>query len=208
MEIFEHEINKILICPFATVKETHLVELNKVLGLYKGDLLDGLYSDWALQERERLQALYLNSLTYLLRFYGFHGAHEKAIAYGQQILDLDPLREEIHRELMRLYLQNGQRALAVRQYETCRSTLARELGLAPMDDTQILYRQIVNQVDRGNSPMNSSKQASIEQAFWQLNEAYQTLDLAKEQIQQALQWIAQYRQSSEKEFSERTNDKS
>ena len=207
VEIFEREINRILTCPFHTVKETHLVELNKVLGLYKGDLLEGLYSDWALLERERLRVLYLNSLIYLMQFYGFYGAHEKAIAHGQQILDVDPLREEIHRELMRLYLQNGQRALAVRQYETCRSTLAKELGIAPMDDTQILYRQIVNQTDRDNSSMNPSKPASLEQAFRQLKEARQTLELAKEQIQEALQSIARYTQSFEKGFSSRTNDR-
>ena len=197
VEIFEQGINKILILPFQTVKETHLVDLHKVLELYKGDLLEGVYSDWALRERERLRALYLKSLIYLLQFYGFHGAYEKAIAHGQQILDLDPLREEIHRELIRLYYQNGERALAVRQYEICRSVLAKELGISPLDDTQQLYQQIVRRTGDSDAPVISGNQIGIEEALRQLREANQAIELAQGQIQQALQLIVKLSDPSE-----------
>ena len=192
VELFEEGINRILIRPFQTVEENHLVELNKALGLYKGDLLEGLYNDWALRERERLRSLYLNSLIFLMQFYNYHGAYEKAIAYGQQILDLDPLREELHREMMRLYLANGQRALAVRQYEICRSTLANELGIPPMVDTQTLYTHIVTRVEEGGSPMISKEQIDFDQVLRQLREASQTIDLAKEQMQYAIQIITKF----------------
>jgi len=190
VEVFERGINKILIRPFQTVDQVHLADLNKVLELYKGDLLEGLYNDWALRERERLRALYLKSLIYLLQFYGFHGVYEKAITYGQQILDLDPLREEIHRELIKLYLENGQRALAVRQYETCRSILAKELGIAPLEDTQRLYTQIVTGTADPGSTIVSGSEMGIEAALQQLREANEALNFAKDQLQQALQLIA------------------
>ena len=197
VEIFEGGINQILIRPFEAVEESQLADLNQVLGLYQGDLLEGIYDNWALRERERLRALYLKSLIYLLQFYSFHKAFEKAIAYGQQILDLDPLREEIHREMMKLYLRNGQRALAVQQYEICRLTLDKELGVAPMEDTQRLYTQILTGVDESSSVMISSKQINIEQAFQQIREASQSIDLAKEQIQQALFLITQASKQSD-----------
>ena len=38
--------------------------------------------------------------------------YASAIQYAQDILDRDTLREDVHRELMRLFLLNGQRALA------------------------------------------------------------------------------------------------
>jgi DNA-binding SARP family transcriptional activator len=189
VKVFEGEINRILGCPFHKLEDTQLIDLKKALGLYKGDLLEGFYKDWALRERERLRALYLKSLIYLLQYYGFHGAYEKAIAYGQQILDLDPLREEVHREVMRLYMENGQRALAVRQFEICRSTLAKELGISPMEDTQILHTQIVNGSDPTRSAVITREQISIDQALGQLREASQTIDRAHEQIQHALQLI-------------------
>jgi len=186
VEVFEQGINQILNHPFEAVEEKDLTELNKVLGLYKGDLLEGLYNDWALRERERLRALYLRSLIYLLQFYDFHRAYEKAIGYGQRILDLDPLREEIHREIIRLYWENGQRAMAVRQYEICRVTLDKELGIPPMEDTQRLYTQILTGLNRSNSVTASNKQTSVERALQQIREASQSIDLAKAQIEQAL----------------------
>jgi DNA-binding SARP family transcriptional activator len=196
-EVFECGINKILVRPFESVQESQLGELHKVLGLYHGDLLEGLYSDWALRERERLRALYVKSLVYLLQYYGFHEVYEKAIAYGKQILELDPLREEIHRELMKLYLKNGQRALTVQQYEVCRLILDKELGIQPMEDTQRLYQQTLSGAHESGLLVTSRKEISIEQAFQQLREATRTIDQAKEQIQQALQLITQISEQSE-----------
>jgi DNA-binding SARP family transcriptional activator len=196
VEVFERSINKILACPFESIEESQLSELHKILGLYQGDLLEGLYNDWALRERERLRILYVKSLVYLLQYYGFHHAYERAISYGQQILDLDPLREEIHREVMKLYLVNGQRTLAVKQYESCCSTLAKELGIAPMENTQALYTQIVTGSEGLSSLPITGKPATIEQALRQIKEANQTIDLAKEQIQQALSLISQLSEQS------------
>ena len=49
--------------------------------------------------------------------------YSSAIRYAQDMLDRDTLREDIHRELMRLFLLSGQRALALRQFELCRAAL-------------------------------------------------------------------------------------
>jgi DNA-binding SARP family transcriptional activator len=191
VQVFEEGVNRLLIRPFQTVEERYLIDLKEVLELYKGDLLEGFYKDWALRERERFRALHIKSLIYLLQYYEFHQAYEKAITYGQQILRLEPLREEIHRELMRLYLQNAQRALAVRQYEICRSTLVKELGIAPMEDTKALYTQIVAGGE-GSGSLTTFKEQNLDQALQQLREANQTIDLAKQQIQKVLQLIAEH----------------
>ena len=105
---------------------------------YTGDLLEGFYEDWAIRERERLRLLYLDSLATLLAHYSQADAHDDALRCGQQILALDPLREDIHRELIRLHLQRSHRALALRQYEQCRALLEQELGVEPMEETRAL----------------------------------------------------------------------
>ena len=61
-----------------------------------------------------------------------------ALRCGQQILTLDPLREDVHRELIRLHLRRGHRALALHQYEQCRAVLDDELGVEPMEETRAL----------------------------------------------------------------------
>jgi DNA-binding SARP family transcriptional activator len=105
---------------------------------YTGDLLEGFYEDWAIRERERLRLLYLDSLATLMAHYSQADAHDDALRCGQQILDLDPLREDIHRELIRLHLQRSHRAGALRQYEQCRAVLDEELGIEPMEETRAL----------------------------------------------------------------------
>ena len=192
VEIFEEKTNYLLTSDWHTVNESHAHELKKSQELYQGELLEGFYEDWALHERERLRALYSKSLIYLLHYYGFHGLYEQAIAYGQQILDMNSLREEIHREMMRLYVENGQRALALQQYEICRATLAKELGIAPMEDTQALYTQIFDAANKSGTRKNANEETSLDQALRQIREAGQTIDLAKEQIQRAYQLIAKY----------------
>lgn len=187
VEVFEQETRNLLASPPDQADETNIHELEKILGLYQGELLEGAYKDWALGERERLRTLYLKSLRCLLQYYKFHGFYEDGLAYGQQILNVDPLREDIHREMMRLYQDNGQRALAVRQYEVCRLALAKEFDILPMEDTQALYTKIVANTDSSHSPRTSNPQTTIDQAIGQLRQANQTIDLAKEQIQQALQ---------------------
>ena len=192
VEVFERETIHLLTCPTQTADEPHVQELEKILELYRGELLENHYEDWALRERERLRAIYLKSLIYLMQYYKFHGAYEKASAYGQQILNLDPIREDIHREMMKLYLESGQRPLAARQYEICRLTLANELGILPIEETQTLYGQIFPEAHQSHLPAVSEEPLNFEQALGQLREVSHTIDLAKEQVQQALQFFTKY----------------
>ena len=109
---------------------------------YTADLLEGFYDDWALRERERLRLLYLEGLQRLLTHYSQIGATPAALEFGRRILELDPLREEIHREVIRLHLRNGHRALAVQQFQLCRTLLEQELGVEPLEETQALAREL------------------------------------------------------------------
>jgi DNA-binding SARP family transcriptional activator len=206
IEVFEREVNQTLSCNFQTVEYPQASSLDSTLELYQGELLEGFYDNWVLWERERLRTLYLKGLIYLLQYYRFHAKYENAIAYGQKILNLDPIREEIHRELMWLYLQNGERALALRQYEICRSTLAENYDISPMEETQALYMQIIRESDRSRLP-TSQEQTNVNQALQQLEDASQAIDLVKEQIQQALLLITKYSESPEQIFSSKANGK-
>ena len=197
VEVFERETLHLMTCSTQTAGEPHVQALEKVLELYRGELLENHYEDWALQERERLRAIYLKSLLYLMQYYQFHRAYEKASAYGQQILNLDPLREDIHRDMMSLYLESGQRPLAARQYEICRSTLAKELGILPMEETQILYEQIFPEAHKAHIPPLPEEPLSFEQALGQLREVSHTMELAREQVQQTLQFFSKYKRAED-----------
>lgn len=141
---FENGIKGVIDKPDCKLTVEELEHVQSALRLYEGELLEGLYDDWILRERERLRCLYIEGLTFLM--YNFHcqGSYQPGLACGQKILAEDPLRETVHRELMRIYLLDGQRGAAIRQYETCARTLMDELGILPLEETQNLYASIVS----------------------------------------------------------------
>jgi len=151
--VFEHDSNQILAKHIKTLTAGDARNLENTMTLYNGDLLEGFYDEWALRERERFRSLYLKSQDHLLRYYSYHDAYEEGLACGWNILNIDPLREEIHREMMRLYYRSGQRARALQQYEGCRKILKTDLGVPPMDETRSLYSQIFKKTchDRARS---------------------------------------------------------
>jgi DNA-binding SARP family transcriptional activator len=125
--------------------------LENALDLYAGDLLPACYDEWVLPERRRLEALFVGALEWLLRDHERRGMLDSGIAAGLRLLRHDPLREDMHRDVMRLYAGAGQRQQAIRQYDYCRDLLASELGISPMPETEALYRQIM-QTDGAPQP--------------------------------------------------------
>jgi TolB-like protein/DNA-binding SARP family transcriptional activator/Tfp pilus assembly protein PilF len=120
----------------------------RATALYRGDLLDGLdgrdpaFDDWLLMERQRLRTMARDGLARLLDLHLASGAHDQAAVVARRLLGLDPLREVAHRALMQIYAEQGQTALALRQYQLCRDTLQGEIGATPEAETERLYRSI------------------------------------------------------------------
>src|SRR4029077_15351111 len=109
---------------------------------YAGPFLEGYEGDWVLQERERLHCLFVRSTFCLMRANAMKSNYEDALEYGRRILAIDALRESVQRDVMLLLVLNGQRAEALRAYERFATLLKADLDIAPMPETQRLYREI------------------------------------------------------------------
>jgi DNA-binding SARP family transcriptional activator len=111
--------------------------------LYEGSFLEeDLYEDWPKAQRQHLRTLYMQMAERLTEYYVQQGDPAAAIVLCRKILSLDHCCEEAHRRLMQCYLAQGQRHLAIRQYQVCVQTLRDELDLAPSEETLALYRRI------------------------------------------------------------------
>ncbi len=120
----------------------------RAVQLYKGDLMEGFYEDWALQERERLRENYFSALESLLVLEKAAGRYHQALDLALALVGADPLREAVHCEVMRLYFILDRPEAARRQYETCRQILQNELGTTPGPEIQAL----ANEITRSNTP--------------------------------------------------------
>jgi DNA-binding SARP family transcriptional activator len=117
-------------------------QLEYAADVYKGDLLEGWYSDWCFFERERYQTMHLLLLDKLIQFCELHEKYDAGLFYGMDILRHDHSYERAHRQLMRLYFLTGNRTQALHQYKRCEMALRDELGVEPSEATKQLYEQI------------------------------------------------------------------
>lgn len=126
-----------------------VAQLRRAAELYRGDLLlafsiadSAVFEDWLLLKREYVRQQALGALAQLTAHYMQQRDFEAALRYARRQLELDPWREEAHRQAMRALWQAGRRSEALAQYEAGKRALADQLGVEPSAETQALYQQI------------------------------------------------------------------
>ncbi len=162
IEEFERSIASGLSRPIEQLGDADVADLRAGVALYKSDILMEFTDDWALREREKHRRHYLNALWRLMQLSTIRREYGEGIRHAQSILDCDTLREDVHRELMQLFVLSGQRAQALRQFETCRDMLRRELAIQPMRETLALYRQIADSAIGGDGERTQAMQAPLQ----------------------------------------------
>jgi DNA-binding SARP family transcriptional activator/Tfp pilus assembly protein PilF len=117
--------------------------------LYRGDFLAGFtlrdsvnFDDWQYFEADSLRRELADALELLVDAHAARSEHERAILLARRWLALNPLHEPAHRRLIELYTLNGERDAALRQYRECVRILDAELGVAPVEETNELYRAV------------------------------------------------------------------
>ncbi|MBM3130224.1 MAG: tetratricopeptide repeat protein [Chloroflexi bacterium] len=126
--------------------------LQSLISLYRGDLLEGFYDDWLLLERERLREMYLQALEWLVQAHKSTQQYADALDAALKLTLADPLRESAHREVMRLYFLLQRPDAALKQFATCRQILKTELALEPEPETLALAREIAQRGSRSPAP--------------------------------------------------------
>ena len=110
---------------------------------YSGDLLpEDLYEDWADGRRTTLRASYLTLLRRLAQLHEQRAELDQAIAALQRLIAADPLDEDAHAALIRLFAQTGRQHQALEQYDLLVALLERELGAEPQPATRELIAAI------------------------------------------------------------------
>jgi DNA-binding SARP family transcriptional activator len=163
----------------------------QAVSFYRGDLLAECYDDWCIVERERLQGLYVRALARLLAYNSSNAEYDMAIDCARRILGCDPLREEVHRDLMRLHLSAGQPAAALRQYRQCEDLLRQELGVEPAPETRSLLAPILGASStvelRPAAPVNRPvTQRDLAAIATKIQDLAAACDAAQAQLQDAM----------------------
>lgn len=105
--------------------------LREAVRHYRGELLSTLYEDWLSPERQRLADLFQQAISGLVEQYELTGNLERALEFARRGVSADPMREEAHCQLMRLYVAAGRPHAALRQYRELERILKNEWDEKP-----------------------------------------------------------------------------
>jgi predicted ATPase/DNA-binding SARP family transcriptional activator/Tfp pilus assembly protein PilF len=161
-ELLDHAVNTA-----ATTADPE--SLQQALNLYRGEFLAGFYihdapefEQWVLAERTRLNERYMQGLQTLAQLLAGRGDLTGASTAVRRALQLEPWREEAHRQLMLLLAQSGQRNAALAQFELCRQALATELAVEPEAATLELVARIRSGAfEQEPAPKNSREETTL-----------------------------------------------
>ena len=117
-------------------------ELTEIVDSYQGDLLAGHYDEWIDDQRKKTRERYLAALSVLVQMNIGEADYESALRHARALVAAEPLSEEWHRSVMRLYALNSQPSAAERQYGQCRDILSSELGVEPSPETTELHERL------------------------------------------------------------------
>jgi DNA-binding SARP family transcriptional activator len=129
--------------------DASLDRLSEAVSLLSGGFLEGFalrdspdFDDWQVAEAGALERELASALQRLVERLVARGEYAQAIPHARRWLELDPLHESAHRQLIRIYAWSGDRAAALEQYRQCVRALSQELGVGPLEETMTLYEQV------------------------------------------------------------------
>jgi DNA-binding SARP family transcriptional activator len=167
-----------------------IARLQRGVGLYRGDYLTGIDHEWAWIERQRLRNLYLDGLYHLTLAYAANSDWPRVLEWGRRLSRDEPLREDVHRLLMRAHASAGNRALAIAQYQLCQRVLQTDLGVEPMPETQALYRIMASEPATADEPPAAVEPPAIAQARRRVSRVRRILAASQRQLDQVLEQLA------------------
>lgn len=118
------------------------------MAAYSGELLPGFYDDWAVLERERLQAHVERTMHRLLDLLVDGARWTDLLHWAEQWIAQGYTPEPAYRALMLAHAAQGDMAAVAEVYRRCVDALARDLDVEPSAQTQTLYAQL----RRGDPP--------------------------------------------------------
>jgi DNA-binding SARP family transcriptional activator/Tfp pilus assembly protein PilF len=114
----------------------------QALELCRGELLEGLEDEWALAARHRHRERVIDLLEQLAQGAQAGEDVRAALEWTRRQAECDPLDEEVHRRLMRRLEAAGERAAALRVYQSFSDRLRRELRIAPSPSTRSVAEEL------------------------------------------------------------------
>ncbi len=116
--------------------------LARAIAQYRGPFLSTVSMDWSRERAEELKQSYVQALVSMARLHKRNNDWQPALGFFIRALREVPEREDIHREVMNIYLQQQRYDDAAHQYRTLETIVNDTLQIAPDPETQELFELV------------------------------------------------------------------
>jgi two-component SAPR family response regulator len=122
-------------------------EYEKAIELYRGEyLLEDLYEDWTMVERERLSNAYMDMLERLAVYYKETEQLRESILICYRILEEDGGHENAHLLLTETYALLRSYGRALQQFRLFKGMLKSTYGTDPSVETERRFERVLGQL--------------------------------------------------------------
>ena len=149
-----------------------MAQLQQAIAAYRGSFLEQVslpeseaFEEWVSLTRDCLHRQAVTACTLLTHSFEQQQNWEQAQIYAQRLLELEPTLETAHQSLMRILTQQGQRSVALQQFNRCCQILKAELGTEPLAATIALFEQIRAGVQLHSAAVPASDAISLPEPF-------------------------------------------
>lgn len=118
----------------------------KALELYRGELFGAADYAWCLESREKFRTLYLLGVKNVGRYFLTKKNYGRAEPFLQKSAQADPFDEETVSLLLKVYFFTGCKEKLADCYAKLKSALKNDLGIAPKEETTLLYTDLLRKM--------------------------------------------------------------
>lgn len=118
--------------------------LKSAVELGEGEFLKDIYLEWANDRRIQLQRMYQSALEQLGNLVFSKARFDEAVKYFEQLMKIDPFRDDIQLALLKCLHESGSPALAASRYRAYQRFLKKE-GLQPSKELETFFDSISDQ---------------------------------------------------------------
>ncbi|HEV2060205.1 MAG TPA: AAA family ATPase, partial [Solirubrobacteraceae bacterium] len=130
--------------------------LREAVEMCRGEVLADFDDEWVLEARSEHNNRLMDVLGQLAVAAEASGEPEAALEWTRRQATVDPLAEDVHRDLIRRLIAAGDRVRAIAAYERLRERLRSQLGLAPSPAT----RELVATLEVETGPVKAGSVAA------------------------------------------------
>lgn len=117
--------------------------LERAYELYRGEFLEGSYDDWAVKQRDFYREQFSRVIGGLAKLSVVERKWTEALKFANEILAIDPYREDLHRLVLKVLSAQGKHAGVKKHFEGLRALLRNDLGIEPSAETKRVYKELI-----------------------------------------------------------------